>query len=199
MSEETIVTGPQPEPVVSTGIDDLLDGPLVEPNPAEPSGACSSDDEADDEFELPPARNRLPRITTLLLAAVLVAVGFAAGAYVQRTHGVTATAATGLPNFGSGGPPGFAVGLPGSGDSSQDGGGASDRSNVIGTVVRARANSVTIKDFGGSTHVVRINASTQVSKSQQISASDLKPGTTVVVSGHAGTDGSITATSITQR
>jgi hypothetical protein len=200
MSEETTVTGPEPEPVVAaTGIDDLLDGPLVEPNPAEDGDAGGPDDDLDDEFELPPARGRMPRITALLLAGVLVAVGFAGGAYVQRTHGASATAGTGFPNFGSGGPPSFGGSLPGSGGSSQDGGSSSDRSNVIGTVVRASANSVTVKDFGGTTHVVRIKASTQVSKSQQIDPSELKPGATVVVSGQAGADGSITATTITQR
>lgn len=194
------MTGSEPEPVVATtGIDDLLDGPPVAEDLPDDGDASRADDDTDDEFDLPPARGRMPRITAVLLAGVLVAAGFAAGAYVQRTHGATATASTGFPNFGSGGPPSFGGNLPGSGGSGQDGGSTSDRSNVIGTVVRASATSVTVKDFGGTTHVVRINGSTQVSKSQQIEASSLKSGATVVVSGQAGADGSITATTITQR
>ena len=158
-----------------------------------------ADDSVDDEFELPPARGRLPRLTALLLAGVLIAAGFLAGAYVQRTHGASSTATTGFPNFGSGGPPNFGGALPGGDTSTQGGSSTSNRNNVIGTVVRTSATSITVKDFGGTTHVVQVKASTQVQKNTEIAANDLKPGSTVVVTGTSGANGSITATSITQR
>jgi hypothetical protein len=201
MSKETTVTGPEPEPVVAvTGIDELFDGdPNAGSPPDHPDAASADDDSLDDEFDLPAARGRLPRLTALLLAGVLIATGFLAGAYVQRTHGASSPATAGFPNFGSGGPPNFGGALPGGDTSTQGGSSTNNRNNVIGTVVRAGAHSIMVKDFGGTTHVVQIRASTQVSKNQQIDASALKPGATVVVSGQSGADGSITATNITQR
>ena len=195
------MTGLEPEPVeAATGIDQLLDGDPDDVNRSEHGDANSvANDSVDDEFELPPARGRLPRLTALLLAGVLIAAGFLAGAYVQRTHGASSTATTGFPNFGSGGPPNFGGALPGGDTSAPGGSTTSNRNNVIGTVVRTGAHSITVKDFGGTTHVVQIKASTQVSKNQQIDASAVKPGATVVVSGRSGADGSITATQITQR
>lgn len=191
------MTGPEPEPVVAVkGVDELFDGDPDAGSPPDHADAASADD---DEFDLPPARGRLPRLTVLLLAGVLIATGFLAGAYVQRTHGASSNASTGIPNFGSGGPPSLVGGLPGGDTSAQGGSDASSRNNVIGTVVRTGAHSITVKDFGGTTHVVQIKASTQVSKNQQIDASAVKPGATVVVSGRSGADGSITATQITQR
>jgi len=195
------VTGLEPEPVeAATGIDQLLDGDPDGANPADHGDASRvAGDSVDDEFELPPARGRLPRLTALLLAGVLIAAGFLAGAYVQRTHGASSTATTGFPNFGSGGPPNFGGALPGGDTSAPGGSTTSNRNNVIGTVVHANTSSITVKDFGGTTHVVHVKASTQVQRNTDISANDLKPGSTVVVTGTSGAGGSITATSITQR
>jgi len=162
-------------------------------------------DEVDDEFGPPSTGSRLPRITAILLAGLLIAGGFVGGAFVQRHYGTSSSASGTFPTLGAGGMPDFSGGgAPGGfGQSGQGGDSGSTGSNagnsVIGTVVSTTDNTITVKDFGGRTHVVHIDGSTQLQKNVTLSTSDLKKGTTVVVTGQAGSDGSVTANTITQR
>lgn len=169
----------------------------------EPADDTAYDDAVDDEFGPPSASRRLPRLTAVLLAALLVAGGFVGGALVQREFGTSGstTAAGQFPGLGSGGLPDFGGTLPGvgSGTSGQGGNGSSGTSSVIGTVVSVSDTSIKVKDFGGTTHVIHLTDSTQVHKNVAIKPSDLESGATVVVQGRTGDDGSLTATDVTKR
>jgi hypothetical protein len=158
-------------------------------------------DEGYDEFGPPTTRGRLPRLTAALLVALLVAGGFVTGAVVQRQFGATATATSPFPSPGSGGFPDFSGGAPSgtSGQAGQGGSGASGTDNVIGTVVSVTGNTVTVKDFGGTTHQIQATGSTDIQHTAPTTLTDLTKGSTVVVTGRTGADGSLSATTITQR
>jgi hypothetical protein len=167
----------------------------------EEAGPVDDGDEGYDEFGPPAAARRLPRLTAGLLVALLVAVGFVAGAVVQRQFGTTTTATSAFPTPGSGGFPDFSGGVPGGSDSQtgQGGSGGSGQHNVIGTVVSVTGDTVTVKDFGGTTHQIHVTGSTDIQRTSAITLKQLSKGSTVVVTGRTGDNGSISATTITQR
>lgn len=67
---------------------------------------------------------------------------------------------------------------------------------TTGQVVSASGSNVTIKLASGSTQLVLLGTSTQIAKSVSGMASDLLPGTTVIITGQTNSDGSMTAQSV---
>jgi hypothetical protein len=67
---------------------------------------------------------------------------------------------------------------------------------TTGQVISAGNGSITIQEQSGSTEIVLVSSSTSILKSTSGSLSDLTPGTTVVVTGTANSDGSLTAQSV---
>ncbi|MCK9344895.1 MAG: hypothetical protein M0P64_02065 [Candidatus Pacebacteria bacterium] len=67
---------------------------------------------------------------------------------------------------------------------------------VAGEVISKDATSITVKMQDGSTKIVLVSGSTQVSKSAAGAMEDLTQGVSVVVIGSANTDGSVTAQSV---
>jgi hypothetical protein len=65
-----------------------------------------------------------------------------------------------------------------------------------GTVVSANSTSMTVQLQSGSTQIVLLSPSTPIQKTTTGSMSDLAAGTTVVVTGTANSDGSLTAQSV---
>lgn len=76
------------------------------------------------------------------------------------------------------------------------GGGRAAGSATIGQLLSTSGNSATIQLASGSTQIVLMGTSTQILKTTLGSPSDLSPGTTVLVTGTANSDGSLTAQSI---
>ena len=153
------------------------------------------DDDAD-FAELPPKR-RVPMITKVLLVGILVAAGFSGGVMIQKNLGAgSATASTGLPNFAGGLPAGFPTG-----GANRQGSTAATGSGpvVVGTVVSVSGNDVTVKDLGGTTHVVHVTATTGLATTGVDWSTSLEPGSTVSVNGTKADDGSVTATTVTRR
>ena len=190
----------------------MTDTPLTELLDSDTgSGATTAVDDQPDDFDdyddVAPGQ-RVPRFTMLLLAAVLVAVGFTGGVLLQK-HAVAGATATGLPSFGAGFPSGAFPGsgggqLPGAGGSSGAGssnGSASSAGSpvVVGTVVRVQGTTVIVKDFGGKEHKVTTTSDTTITQSASIPASQLTPGQSVRVDGSKKSDGAIVATSVTAR
>jgi hypothetical protein len=190
--------------MTDTPLTELLDqhDPL-----ADEPGADPEVDDFDDGFDDAAPGRRLPRATYALLAALLVAAGFAGGILVQK-HAAPATMATGVPSFAGGLPTG---GFPAGGGSGQapnlgaaagTGTGSSSTSDspaVIGTVVSVDGATVIVEDLGGKQHKVTTTASTAVSQTTTLAASQLKAGQSVVVNGTKKSDGTVTATSVTAR
>lgn len=159
--------------------------------------------EDDGDFaEILPAR-RLPALTKLLLAGILVAVAFAGGVFIQKQHDAGLTSgAQGLPAGLAGG------GFPGGGQTAGGGaasgtgtgsGSATSGPVLVGTVVSVSGDTVTVKDLGGTDHTVRVSSTTTLAAAGADWANALKSGATVSVNGTKADDGSVTATGVTQR
>lgn len=173
-------------------------------------------DDADADLLPSEARPLWNRWTIGLVAAVLMVASFGAGAYAQRSTG-TDTAANPAAGFGRTGTgsgryggqfPGggqFAGGgqFPGGGTGTGSGTGQSGTGAatpaVIGTVVAVSGNTLTVKNFAGTTVKVTVPDGAAVSVTSTTPLTGLKAGTTVSVTGTKGADGTVTATGVTAR
>ncbi len=67
---------------------------------------------------------------------------------------------------------------------------------VTGVVVNADSGSITVKLADGSSKIILLNSSTQISQATKASVDDLKTGITVAAFGQQNSDGSISAQTI---
>jgi len=169
------------------------------PEGTAPQSAMTDTDDAD-FAELPPKR-RVPVLTKGLIVGILMVVAFGGGVMIQKQHDASsASASSGVPSFAGGIPAGAGAGGGGSSNGGASGGStAASGPVVVGTVVGVAGNDVTVKDLGGSTHVVHVSATTGLATTSVTWSTSLKPGTTVSVNGTKADDGTITATTVTQR
>ena len=195
--------------MTKTPLEDLLDPASAGPDgPDGPARDVEDADAFDDEFGAPAGRRRIPLLSALLIAGIVIALAFTGGVLVQkRATSSSSTAAGGLPGFGAGGlPSGFpGGGVPGAGTgggSSSGGSGSGTASTgpvLVGTVVKAGPGEVTVKDLGGKTHVVRTTGTTKVTTVTTVPVTTLTAGQTVTVNGTKTSDGSIDATAVSAR
>ena len=73
--------------------------------------------------------------------------------------------------------------------------GMGGRPAAMGTVDAVSGSTITVKTQSGTT-TVKIDDKTVISKSVNGTIADLTPGTTIFVTGNAGSDGTVAATSI---
>jgi len=170
-----------------------------DPEGTAPQSAMTDTDDAD-FAELPPKR-RVPVLTKGLIVGILVVVAFGGGVMIQKQHDAgSASASSGFPSFAGGIPAGAGAGGGGASNGGASGGStAASGPVVVGTVVGVAGNDVTVKDLGGSTHVVHVSATTGLAATSVDWSTSLKPGTTVSINGTKTDDGTITATTVTQR
>lgn len=134
------------------------------------------------------------RSTMILGGLVLATAGFIGGLQAGGTADAATT--TGLPAGGRGGygmPGGFAGMQPG-GQGTQ---GQTTRNATTGTVKLVQGNTVYVELADGTIVTVKVTDSTTVQSSTKIAVKDLKAGASVTVQGQTGSDGSVTAGSIT--
>jgi len=169
------------------------------PEGTAPQSAMTDTDDAD-FAELPPKR-RVPVLTKGLIVGILMVVAFGGGVMIQKQHDASsASASSGFPSFAGGIPAGAGAGGGGASNGGASGGSsAASGPVVVGTVVGVAGNDVTVKDLGGSTHVVHVSATTGLATTSVTWSTSLKPGTTVSINGTKADDGTITATTVTQR
>jgi hypothetical protein len=149
---------------------------------------------------------------TLVLGAVaLLLGGFLGGAQVQKHWGTAASASNQVPGFGTfnrnagGGYPGAAGGggRTGGGFGTGTGTGtgaapsAAAAAATTGTVKLVDGTTIYVQTPGGDVITVRTNGKTTVQTATKSSVKDVKAGQTVTIQGPAGTDGTVTATSVT--
>ncbi len=214
------VAAPPPHWMIPRAADDAASPPAQQLVPDAAAGAPTAPvDPADaDLFEDGwNAPRRTSKATALLAAGIVAAAGFAAGAYLQRSHdqGLIPTASAGAgagarAGFGGGagfgGAAGFGGGTAGAGGTGrasgaagagQAGAGAAAQAPaVVGTVSAVHGSTVTVKNFGGAAIEVHVSDTTSVTS---VGLGGLKPGATVAVFGTKAGDGSVTATSIVSR
>jgi hypothetical protein len=88
---------------------------------------------------------------------------------------------------GAFGGPGFGSGAPGTGQS---------RQTISGTVNQINAGSITVTDTSGNDFTVSLTTTTRISSQQTFSASDLRAGEAVMITGRANSQGVINASSV---
>ena len=119
--------------------------------------------------------------TAIVLIIIAAGVGFYAGMQYQGSRTRVNQNQLGSRNFGQ-----F--------------GGANGRNDNVraerGQVLNVGNNTLTIKLNNGSTEIVVLSASTNYTKSQKASFSDIKTGDTLNVFGTPNSDGSVTASDI---
>jgi hypothetical protein len=154
--------------------------------------------EDDADFAAVPPRRRVPALTKILFVAIIATLAFGGGVLVQKQHDASLTSASRVPDFASllGG------GLPtggGGGPAASGGTSTSDTPVLVGTVESVSGTDLTVKDLGGTSHVVHSTATTTISIVGAGWSGSLKPGATVSIQGTKAADGSVTATVVTQR
>jgi hypothetical protein len=168
----------------------------------------------DRELAARPPRRRLPGATVYLGAGVLVVAGFAGGVQADKHWGNNGNASRtgGLPaaagGFGAGGQGAGGTGQrqagrPGALPGGQSAGGANapggaGGGSTLGTVKLVDGKTIYVQTASGGVVQVRTDGSTKISVSKNGTVKDLAPGSTVVVQGAPGKDGTMTATSINQ-
>jgi hypothetical protein len=152
----------------------------------------------------PPPRRRPPSATVLLGAGVLIVGGFLGGVQADRHWGAKQTPnASALINqlasrrTGEGGG-GFRGQFPGAGAAGAGGGqrsGGGTGGGTTGTVKLVDGDTIYVQTDTGIVRV-KTTKSTKVTVAKKSTATSLKTGSTVVVQGAPGQDGTVTATSV---
>lgn len=175
-------------------MDAMTDTPRTDP----PSG------DGDDLATLLARREhaRPNRLTWGLLVLLVLSAGFIGGAFAQKQFGPAGS--SGVPDFAAlmagGGPP-AGVAFPGSGTGDgtlADGDTTSGRETTTGTVTLVDGTNLYLTDSSGSTVKVVVPPTASVTAQEDVALSELAAGTSVLVRGEAGSDGTVTATSVAQ-
>jgi hypothetical protein len=151
-----------------------------------------------------PGRERVTSNFTFVLLAVFALLGsFTVGAWYERNHGPapsTSTASTSGNGAASSGtiPSGASGGsIPGQGAAGLGAGGQfAGGGGTIGTVKLVDGTNVYITDASGNLVKVTTQPGLVVTVNKDGTVADLTAGETVVITGAAGSDGSIAATAI---
>jgi hypothetical protein len=136
-------------------------------------------------------------ITRALLAVIIAGGAFLGGVLVEKSQ-AKSTSASALP---SGVPANIAALFGGRTSTTVAGSGSGTTTGptqTFGMIKLVDGKNVYVSDAQGNVVRITTNAATKITVSQPADVSKLKPSTSVIVAGTTGTDGTITATSISQ-
>ncbi|MEU4561243.1 hypothetical protein AB0F72_22900 [Actinoplanes sp. NPDC023936] len=142
------------------------------------------------------------RGTVGLGVAALLMGGFLGGVQAQKQWGTETAAASGFPGGGARGSGGFPGGLSASGAPGAGFDQAASQEAASGTTGKVKlvnGKTIYIETEDGSTVTVKTDGDTTVATAKKGKLSDVKAGDSVTVEGETGTDGSVTATSVTKK
>jgi hypothetical protein len=142
-------------------------------------------------------RRAITPITRGLLAIVIVGGAFLGGILVQKSQTKASAASTlpaGLPasiaaRFGGG----TSTTVAGAGSGATGG-----ATSTFGTIKLVDGKNIYVSDAQGNVVRVATNGSTKITVNQDATVAKLKPSNSVIVQGTRGSNGTITATSISQ-
>ncbi|GLW28433.1 hypothetical protein Areg01_13730 [Actinoplanes regularis] len=183
------------------------------PAPADPVEPDDTDNEGlAKELAAAAPKQWWNRGTIGLGVAVLLMGGFLGGVYSQKEWGQSSTAASGFPGGRSGG--GFPTGLSasgfpgggnlggggnsGAGQGSTGGTGTTD-AGTTGTVKLVNGTTIYVQTADGTVVTVNTDGKTTVSTAKKGKLADVKAGDSITVKGATGSDGAVTATSLTSQ
>jgi hypothetical protein len=189
----------------------LLGSSTAEGQPAE-AGAVDLDqdpfdDDLTEQLSQRAPRPRATRATLVLAGLLLVVVGFVGGSLAQNSLAQnslaqkqwgTRTAANPLAGLASAraGGGAFPGGLSASGTAG--GGSGAAAAPITGTVTLVDGTTIYIVTSDGRVVTVKTGDTTTVELTQPGKISDLKAGNTITVTGRTGTDGMVSATTVTR-
>jgi hypothetical protein len=135
----------------------------------------------------------MKKILPIIIAVIIVgAVSFYGGMLYRKSKG----SANNFPETGN-------VMFRGNTDRGNFQGGPGNGRNTAnataGEIIAKDDSSITVKLFDGGSKIIFFSASTDITKTADGDANDLEVGKTVMASGTANSDGSITATTIQLR
>ncbi|MGH9077371.1 MAG: hypothetical protein ACRDY0_07960 [Acidimicrobiales bacterium] len=164
-------------------------------------------DEPEEDYLPPPAQGfRMRGLTAALALLATLAGGFLIGAVVEKHHPTAATSALGRRGLGSGAAGAFGSGGATTGAGSFaglatggafGGSGAGAGSATSGIVTGVKDGVLYVTDSSGALVKVTLGPSAAVNRVSSASLSDLQTGDNVVVRGTTASNGTVTATSIT--
>ena len=164
--------GPQPIP------EQILDRPVVM---------------GDFDAELKKSKRGFGKVTVGLVGAVLLVGAFFGGIATHAAIAKPAAASSNQQNPARGNGNGRQVPGGAGGQNGQNG-----QRGTVGTIDHIDGTDVYVKTQDGRTVKVSTSDTTRVRISQDGKVSDLKPGSTVAVQGNTGSDGTVTAQTITE-
>ncbi|MDX8147725.1 hypothetical protein SK854_36835 [Lentzea sp. BCCO 10_0061] len=152
--------------------------------------------ENDISAELKERKTGFGKTTVILGVAVLAIVAFVGGVFVQKSFGASETPTR--QNAAGRQFPGGNGGTPPSGTNRQGGGQFGGR-GTAGTIDHVEGTTVYVKTQNGQIVKVSTSDTTKVEVTSEGKLADLKAGQQVVVQGQAGSDGTVSGQTITQR
>jgi hypothetical protein len=150
-----------------------------------------SDEEVDAALK-PRKTLNLPAATAVLAGVVVLAIGLAGGAGLHAAFASSSTTAAQTPAGRGAAAGGYGGGFRGQGQ----GQGGAPGSGAVGTVVSASSSELVVKTQTGNV-TIKLTGNTTVDVTSKGSASDLKAGEQVVVSGQTS-NGILTADTVRQ-
>jgi hypothetical protein len=185
--------------------DQPLDPPVADAPPYPADGI----DDPDDDLQLPAHRRRVGLLTMALILVLVGGLGAYSGIWYQKNHGHSSSGSTAsvvaalASRFGAGRGTGAGTGAAAGGRATGAaggfggfGGGAGGA--TTGTVKLVDGNTIYLSQTDGS--IVKVTTTptgTTVTKTVSSSVSAIQPGETLVVQGSTGSDGTVTATRVT--
>ncbi len=189
--------------------------PPLPPAPFEADPTASEVDDAEspydpeDDLALPAHRRRLGTLTAVLVLLLVAGLGVYGGVRLQKSRGGSSnTSASSIASAlasrfgaarGSGGAATRGAGASGTGGFGGFGGGGGGLGGATtGTVKLVDGNTIYLSQTDGSiVKVTTTPSGTTVTKTVPSSVSAIQPGETLVVQGSTGSDGTVTATRVT--
>lgn len=149
-------------------------------------------------------RPKLPIVTTALVGLLVLGLGFVGGVWIEKNHGSSnsgrsAAAAFGAARAARTGAAGATAGGTGATTRGGTGAGATGTSGVTaGTVTLIDGDNMYVTTTSGSVVKVKTTTATKVTANESVPLSKVAPGSTVVVQGTTNSDGTVSATSVSQ-
>ena len=136
------------------------------------------------------------RKTAALGAAVACAAGFFAGVEIEKSQAAGTPTAAITPATATAGGPAARAGAGARGGFPFAGRGPGGGNASFGTISSVSGNTAYVTEASGNTVKVTLSSATKVTKSQSVSKSSLRPGDAVVIQGATSSDGTVSATSV---
>jgi hypothetical protein len=156
-------------------------------------------DDLDDDLDIPARRRRLGGLTMVLILLLVAGLGVYGGVRLQKSRSSSSsTSASALASAFASRFAGARAGGTGSGGGLGAFGGGAGAGSTTGTVKLVDGNTIYLSQADGSiVKVTTTPAGTTVTKTVPSSVGAIQPGETLVVQGATGSDGTVSATRVT--